>query len=84
MNKGTTFTNDQGMYNRLTWWESFKANVEVERKQFLKMRKEIEEDHERKKAELEAMQKEFDSQRQKLEAVMQKVMKRLHVRDQDE
>ncbi|MFS7918022.1 hypothetical protein Hanom_Chr03g00196071 [Helianthus anomalus] len=50
------------MYNRLTWSESFKANVEIEKKQFLKMRKEIEEDNERKKAELEAMQKDFDSQ----------------------
>ncbi|MFS7976773.1 hypothetical protein Hanom_Chr10g00896331 [Helianthus anomalus] len=72
------------MYNRLTWWESFKANVEVEKNQLLEMHIEIEEDHERKKAELEAIQKDFDSQRQKLEAIMQKVMKRLHVIDQDE
>ncbi|MFS7946885.1 hypothetical protein Hanom_Chr06g00541601 [Helianthus anomalus] len=62
MNKAPTFTNDQGMYNRLTWWESFKANVEVEENQLLEMRKEIEDDHERKKAELEAIQKDFDSQ----------------------
>ncbi|MFS7905595.1 hypothetical protein Hanom_Chr01g00049501 [Helianthus anomalus] len=57
--------------------ESFKANVEVEKNQLLKMRREIEEDHERKKNELEAMQKDIDSQRQNLEAMMQKVMKRL-------
>ncbi|KAJ0725958.1 hypothetical protein HanPI659440_Chr12g0464801 [Helianthus annuus] len=44
--------------------ESFKANVEVEKNQLLEMRKEIEGDHERKKAELEAMQKDIDSQRQ--------------------
>ncbi|KAJ0477688.1 hypothetical protein HanHA300_Chr13g0491431 [Helianthus annuus] len=37
--------------------ESFKANVEVEKNQLLEMRREIEEDHERKKAKLEAMQK---------------------------
>ncbi|KAM0056947.1 putative transposase, Ptta/En/Spm, plant [Helianthus debilis subsp. tardiflorus] len=61
--------------------ESFKANIEVEKNQLLEMRKEIEEDHERKKAELEAMQKDIDSQRQNLEAMMQKVMKRLPVGD---
>ncbi|KAJ0521644.1 hypothetical protein HanIR_Chr10g0473371 [Helianthus annuus] len=64
--------------------ESFKANVEVEKNQLLEMRKEIEEDHERKKAELEAMQKDIDNQRQNLEAMMQKVMKRLPVGDRDE
>ena len=37
-----------------------------------------------KKAELEAMQKDIDSQRQNLEAMMQKVMKRLPVGDRDE
>ncbi|KAM0008667.1 putative transposase, Ptta/En/Spm, plant [Helianthus debilis subsp. tardiflorus] len=63
--------------------ESFKANVEVEKNQLLEMRKEIEEDHERKKSELEAMQKDIDNQRQNLEAMMQKVMKRLPVGDRD-
>ncbi|KAJ0532654.1 hypothetical protein HanIR_Chr09g0399351 [Helianthus annuus] len=64
--------------------ESFKADVEVEKNHLLEMRKEIEEDHERKKAELEAMKKDIDSQRQNLEAMMQKVMKRLPVGDRDE
>ncbi|KAJ0500826.1 hypothetical protein HanRHA438_Chr11g0493491 [Helianthus annuus] len=61
--------------------ESFKANVEVEKNLLLEMRKEIEEDLERKNAELEAMQKDIDSQQQDLEAMMQKVMKRLPVGD---
>ena len=39
--------------------ESFKAN-EVERNKLIEMQKEIQEDHERKKAELEAMQKEHE------------------------
>ncbi|KAM0055349.1 putative ligase [Helianthus debilis subsp. tardiflorus] len=64
--------------------ESFKANVEVEKNHLLEMRKEIEEDHERKKAELEAMQKDIANQRQNLESMMQKVMKRLPVGDRDE
>ncbi|KAM0011256.1 hypothetical protein Hdeb2414_s0017g00508021 [Helianthus debilis subsp. tardiflorus] len=64
--------------------ESFKANVEIEKNQLLEMRKEIEEDHERKKVELEAMQKDIDSQRQNLEAMMQKVKKRLPVGDREE
>ncbi|KAL8248743.1 hypothetical protein R6Q59_005611 [Mikania micrantha] len=53
--------------------ESFKENVDVEKNQLLEMRKEIEDDHERKKAELEAMREDIDSQQQNLEAMMQKV-----------
>ncbi|KAL8242264.1 hypothetical protein R6Q59_012566 [Mikania micrantha] len=53
--------------------ESFKANVDVEKNQLLEMRKEIEDDHERKKAELEAMRADIDNQRQNLEAMMQKL-----------
>ncbi|KAD4585319.1 hypothetical protein E3N88_22920 [Mikania micrantha] len=55
--------------------ESFKANVDVEKNQLLEMRKEIEDDHERKKAELEAMRADIDNQRQNLEAMMQKTVK---------
>ncbi|KAL8252259.1 hypothetical protein R6Q59_035952 [Mikania micrantha] len=61
--------------------ESFKANVDVEKNQLLEMRKEIEDDHERKKAELEAMREDIDSQRQNLEAMMQKVIKQLPAED---
>ncbi|KAD4586580.1 hypothetical protein E3N88_24181 [Mikania micrantha] len=53
--------------------ESFKANVDVEKNQLLEMRKEIEDDHERQKAELEAIREDIDSQRQNLEAMMQKL-----------
>ncbi|KAL8237842.1 hypothetical protein R6Q59_018923 [Mikania micrantha] len=61
--------------------ESFKANVDVEKNQLIEMRKEIEDDHERKKAELEAMREDIDSQRQNLEAMMQKVFKQLPLGD---
>ncbi|KAD7117508.1 hypothetical protein E3N88_04776 [Mikania micrantha] len=61
--------------------ESFKANVDVEKNQLIEMRKEIEDDHERKKAELEAMREDIDSQRQNLEAMMQKVLKQLPLGD---
>ena len=58
--------------------ESLKANVEAEISQLTDMRKELKEDHERKKAELEAMQKDIDNQRDKLvEDVMQKLIEKL-------
>ncbi|KAL8201851.1 hypothetical protein R6Q57_010998 [Mikania cordata] len=44
--------------------KSFKANVDVDKNQLLEIRKEIEDDHERKKAELEAMRADIDKQRQ--------------------
>ncbi|KAL8223878.1 hypothetical protein R6Q57_019353 [Mikania cordata] len=64
--------------------ESFKANVDVKKNQLLEMRKEIKDDHERKKAELEAMREDIDSQRQNLEAMMQKVIKQLPAEDRDD
>ncbi|KAD6796459.1 hypothetical protein E3N88_07355 [Mikania micrantha] len=64
--------------------ESFKANVDVEKNQLLEMRKEIEDDHERKKIELEAMREDIDRQRQNLEAMMQKVIKQLPVEDRED
>ncbi|KAD4586077.1 hypothetical protein E3N88_23678 [Mikania micrantha] len=64
--------------------ESFKENVDVEKNQLLEMRKEIEDDHERKKAELEAMREDIDSQRQNLEAMMQKIIKQLPVGDRED
>ncbi|KAL8245948.1 hypothetical protein R6Q59_007164 [Mikania micrantha] len=57
--------------------ESFKASVEVEKKQLLEQRKEIEEDLERKKAELEAMQKDINNQRETFEATVRKLMEQL-------
>ncbi|KAD5802470.1 hypothetical protein E3N88_13830 [Mikania micrantha] len=57
--------------------ESFKASVEVEKKQLLEQRKEIEEDIERKKAELEAMQKDINNQRETFEAAVRKLMEQL-------
>ncbi|CAH1421292.1 unnamed protein product [Lactuca virosa] len=52
--------------------ESFKAN-EVERNELIEMRKEIQEDHEKKQAELEAMRIEIKNQQQNLEAMMRKL-----------
>ncbi|KAD4180016.1 hypothetical protein E3N88_28607 [Mikania micrantha] len=64
--------------------ESFKANVDVDKNQLLEIRKEIEDDHERKKAELQAMREDIDSQRQSLEAMMRKVIRQLPVGDQED
>ncbi|KAD4180031.1 hypothetical protein E3N88_28622 [Mikania micrantha] len=64
--------------------ESFKANVDVDKNQLLEIRKEIEDDHERKKSELQAMREDIDSQRQSLEAMMRKVIRQLPVGDQED
>ncbi|KAL8200029.1 hypothetical protein R6Q57_011368 [Mikania cordata] len=64
--------------------ESFKENVDVEKNQLLVMPKEIEDDHERKKAELEAMREDINSQQQNLEAMMQKVIKQLPAGNRDD
>ncbi|KAL4562219.1 hypothetical protein LXL04_034417 [Taraxacum kok-saghyz] len=50
--------------------ETFKAN-EVERNQLIEMKKEIQEDHEKKKAELEAMRIDINNQREKFEEMIQ-------------
>ncbi|KAL4561440.1 hypothetical protein LXL04_033606 [Taraxacum kok-saghyz] len=49
--------------------ESFKVN-EVERNQLIEMKKEIQEDHEKKNAELEAMQIDINNQREKFEEMI--------------
>ena len=54
--------------------ESLKANIEVEKTHLLEMRKEMEEDHQRKKAEIEAMWIEFNNQRKNFEAKMHDLM----------
>ncbi|KAL8252207.1 hypothetical protein R6Q59_035900 [Mikania micrantha] len=64
--------------------ESFKANVDVEKNQLLEMLKEIEDDHEKKKAELEAMSEVIDNQRQNSEAMMQKVIRQPPVGDRED
>ncbi|KAL4562546.1 hypothetical protein LXL04_034753 [Taraxacum kok-saghyz] len=50
--------------------ETFKAN-EVERNQLIEMKKDIQDDHEKKKAELEAMQIDINNQREKFEEMIQ-------------
>ncbi|KAL4573094.1 hypothetical protein LXL04_019887 [Taraxacum kok-saghyz] len=50
--------------------ETFKAN-EVERNQLIEMKKDIQEDHEKKKTELEAMQIDINNQREKFEEMIQ-------------
>nr|KAJ0189037.1 hypothetical protein LSAT_V11C800450200 [Lactuca sativa] len=52
--------------------ESFKAN-EVKRNELMEMRKEIQEDHEKKQAGLEAMQIDIKKQQENLEAMMRKL-----------
>lgn len=57
--------------------ESFKASLDVEKTQLLEMRKEIEEDHQKKKDEIEAMKKDFDRKQANLEATIQNLVKNL-------
>ncbi|KAL4579197.1 hypothetical protein LXL04_015335 [Taraxacum kok-saghyz] len=52
-----------------TLMETFKAN-EVERNQLIEMKKDIQEDHEKMKAELEAMQIDINNQREKFEEMI--------------
>ena len=51
--------------------ESFKASIEDE------MRKKNDEEHERKKAELEALRKEIEKKQESMEATMQKLIEQL-------
>ncbi|KAJ0579774.1 putative transposase, Ptta/En/Spm, plant [Helianthus annuus] len=59
--------------------ESFKADIEGEKTQLLEMRKEIEEEHQRKKAELKAMHKDFDNKQANFEATMRSIMEKLPI-----
>ncbi|MFS7964177.1 hypothetical protein Hanom_Chr08g00747141 [Helianthus anomalus] len=59
--------------------KSFQANLEVEKTQLFEMRKEIEDDHQRKKAEMEAMKKDFHSQQAHFESRIQSILKKLPV-----
>ncbi|KAJ0578411.1 putative transposase, Ptta/En/Spm, plant [Helianthus annuus] len=59
--------------------ESFQASLEVEKTQLFEMRKEIEDDHQRKKAEIEAMKKDFHSQQAHFESRIQSILKKLPV-----
>ncbi|MFS7927857.1 putative transposase, Ptta/En/Spm, plant [Helianthus anomalus] len=51
----------------------------VEKTQLLEMRKEIEEEHQRKKAELKAMHKDFDNKQANFEATMRSIMEKLPI-----
>ncbi|KAF5788963.1 putative transposase, Ptta/En/Spm, plant [Helianthus annuus] len=59
--------------------ESFQASLEVEKTQLFEMRKEIEDDHQRKKAEIEAMKKDFHSQQGHFESRIQSIFKKLPI-----
>ncbi|XP_021995057.1 uncharacterized protein LOC110891818 [Helianthus annuus] len=59
--------------------ESFKADIEGEKTQLLEMRKEIEEEHQRKKAELKAMHKDFENKQANFEATMLSIMEKLPI-----
>ncbi|KAL8262579.1 hypothetical protein R6Q59_023928 [Mikania micrantha] len=67
----TTYTVPGGLM------ESFNASFEGQKNQLLEMKKDLDEEHERKKAELEAIQHDIKTQREHLEATMQKLMKQL-------
>ncbi|KAL8230183.1 hypothetical protein R6Q59_000468 [Mikania micrantha] len=67
----TTYTVPGGLM------ESFNASFEGQKNQLLEMKKDLDEEHERKKAELEAIQQDIKTQREHLEATMQKLMKQL-------
>ncbi|KAM0028515.1 hypothetical protein Hdeb2414_s0014g00422741 [Helianthus debilis subsp. tardiflorus] len=59
--------------------ESFQTRLEVEKTQLFEMRKEIEDDHQRKKVEIEAMNKDFYSQQAHLESRIQSILKKLPI-----
>ncbi|KAL8255135.1 hypothetical protein R6Q59_033356 [Mikania micrantha] len=67
----TTYTVPGGLM------ESFNASFEGQKNQLLEMKKDLDEEHERKKTELEAIQQDIKTQRKHLEATMQKLMKQL-------
>ncbi|KAL8227156.1 hypothetical protein R6Q57_016988 [Mikania cordata] len=54
--------------------ESFNASFEGQKHELLEMRKELDEEHERKKTELEAIQLDIKNQQEHLEATMRKLM----------
>ncbi|KAD6453727.1 hypothetical protein E3N88_08433 [Mikania micrantha] len=61
--------------------ESFNASFEGQKHELLKMRKELDEEHERKKTELEAIQLDIKNQQEHLEATMRKLLEQLPRKD---
>ncbi|KAD2805475.1 hypothetical protein E3N88_38852 [Mikania micrantha] len=61
--------------------ESFNASFEGQKHELLKMRKELDEEHERKKTELEAIQLDIKNQQEHLEATMRKLLEQLPCKD---
>ncbi|MFS8019966.1 hypothetical protein Hanom_Chr15g01410041 [Helianthus anomalus] len=59
--------------------ESFKADIKGEKTQLLEMRKEIEEEHQRKKAELKGMHKDVHNKQANFEATMRSIMEKLPI-----
>ncbi|KAJ0725117.1 hypothetical protein HanPI659440_Chr12g0455201 [Helianthus annuus] len=59
--------------------ESFQVSLEAEKTQLFEMRKETEDDHQRKKVEIEAMKKDIHSQQAHLESRIQSILKKLPV-----
>ncbi|KAL8239670.1 hypothetical protein R6Q59_016237 [Mikania micrantha] len=61
--------------------ESFNASFEGQKNELLEMIKELDEEHERKRIELEAIQLDIKNQQEHLEATMQKLMEQLPLKD---
>ncbi|KAL8201983.1 hypothetical protein R6Q57_011130 [Mikania cordata] len=57
--------------------ESFNASFEGQKHQLLEMKKELDEEHEKKKLELEVIQEDIKNQREHLKATMRKLMEQL-------
>ncbi|KAL8234065.1 hypothetical protein R6Q59_020165 [Mikania micrantha] len=57
--------------------ESFNESFEGQKHQLLEMKKELDEEHEKKKLELEAIQEDIKNQQEHLEATMRKLMEQL-------
>ncbi|KAL8252191.1 hypothetical protein R6Q59_035884 [Mikania micrantha] len=61
--------------------ESFNVSFEGQKHELLEIRKELDEEHERKKRELEAIQLDIKNQHEHLEATMRKLMEQLPCKD---
>ncbi|KAL8211073.1 hypothetical protein R6Q57_005510 [Mikania cordata] len=61
--------------------KSFNASFEGQKHELLEMRKELDEEHERKRTELEAIQLDIKNQQEHLEATIRKLMEQLPLKD---
>ncbi|KAL8239787.1 hypothetical protein R6Q59_016354 [Mikania micrantha] len=71
----TTYTFPGGLM------ESFNASFEGEKHELVEMRKKLDEEHERKRTELDAIQLDIKNQQEHLEATMRKLMEQLPHKD---